>query len=182
MTRAATLGTLATVVGFLLVGACAATEAGVIATFGEGDPRSGVVLAIWAVASLTGGLLLGRLPIGPWALAWRLAIVLLGSSLALVAWEFWSLNAALLIAGACIAPALAVIDPAARPAVAESVQLGAGERVGRCVSPQQRVDVVARSHATVYARHSRECCALVAFVSRRGRVASRDAPIDRSLE
>jgi MFS family permease len=100
---------LATAVGFLLVGTCAATEAGVIATFGEGDPRSGIVLAIWAVASLSGGLALGRLSIGPWALAWRLGVVLVGSALALVAWEFWSLNVALLIAGVCIAPALAVI-------------------------------------------------------------------------
>ncbi|MGN6326737.1 MFS transporter [Pseudolysinimonas sp.] len=100
---------LATAVGFLLVGTCAATEAAVIATFGEGDARSGIVLAIWAVASLLGGLLLGRIPVGPWALAWRMGIVLIGSCLALVAWEFWSLNAALLIAGACIAPSLAVI-------------------------------------------------------------------------
>ena len=100
---------LATTVGFLLVGTCAATEAAVIATFGEGDSRSGVVLAVWAVASLAGGLVLGRLSVGPWALAWRMAVVLLGSVLTLFAWEFWSLNAALLIAGACIAPSLAVI-------------------------------------------------------------------------
>lgn len=100
---------LATAIGFLLVGTCAATEAAVIATFGEGDSRSGIVLAIWALASLGGGLVLGRIPVGPWALAWRMAIVLAGSVLALVAWEFWSLNLALLVAGVCIAPALAVI-------------------------------------------------------------------------
>lgn len=107
LTRPAVL--LATAVGFLLVGACAATEAAVIATFGQGDSRSGIVLAIWALASLTGGLALGRLPVGPWALAWRMAIVLIGSLLAVVAWEFWSLDVALVIAGMCIAPALAVI-------------------------------------------------------------------------
>jgi MFS family permease len=100
---------LATAVGFLLVGTCAATEAAVIATFGDGDPRAGIVLAIWALASLAGGLALGRMPLGPWALAGRLGVVLMGSVLALLAWEFWSLNVALLIAGACIAPALAVI-------------------------------------------------------------------------
>jgi MFS family permease len=100
---------LATVVGFLLVGTCAATEAAVIATFGEGDSRSGIVLAIWAVASLLGGLILGRIGVGPWALVWRLAIVLAGSVLAAFAWEFWSLNVALLVAGVCIAPSLAVI-------------------------------------------------------------------------
>ena len=52
---------IATVVGFLVVGSCAAIEAGVVATFGEGGAESGVVLAIWAVASLVGGLLFGTL-------------------------------------------------------------------------------------------------------------------------
>lgn len=45
---------LATVVGFLLVGACAAVEAGVVAVFGEGGVESGVVLAIFAAGSLVG--------------------------------------------------------------------------------------------------------------------------------
>jgi len=108
---------LTTVVGFLLVGACAATEAGVVATFGQGNSTSGVVLAIWAVASLLGGLLLGHLPIGPWALARRMTVVLIGSALAVVTilvWAgtpagFWTLSGALLVAGLCIAPALAVM-------------------------------------------------------------------------
>ena len=47
---------LATVVGFLLVGACAATEVGVIAFFGDEGAEAGIVLAIWAVGSLVGGL------------------------------------------------------------------------------------------------------------------------------
>jgi MFS family permease len=100
---------LATVVGFLLVGTCAATETGVVATFGQGNSTSGVVLAFWAVASLLGGLFLGHLPVGPWALGRRMLVVLIGSILAVFAWEFWSLSAALLIAGLCIAPALAVM-------------------------------------------------------------------------
>jgi MFS family permease len=107
LTRPAVL--LSTVVGFLLVGTCAATEAGVVATFGQGNSTSGVVLAIWAVASLLGGLFLGHLPVGPWALARRMLVVLIGSVLAVFAFEFWSLSAALLIAGLCIAPALAVM-------------------------------------------------------------------------
>ncbi len=108
---------LATIIGFLLVGACAATEAGVVATFGRGNSTSGVVLAIWAVASLLGGLLLGHIPVGPWSLARRMVVVLVGSILAaaaLMAWtgtpaEFWTLSGALLVAGLCIAPALAVM-------------------------------------------------------------------------
>ena len=100
---------LATVVGFLLVGACAATEVGVIAFFGDEGAEAGIVLAIWAVSSLVGGLSLGHVPIGPWALARRMFVVFLGSALAILAWEFWSLSFALVIAGLCIAPALAVM-------------------------------------------------------------------------
>jgi len=100
---------LATVVGFLVVGSCAAIEAGVVATFGEGGPQSGLVLAIWAVASLVGGLLLGHLPIGPTALPRRLIVVFVGAVLAVFAWDFWSLSIALVIAGICLAPALAVM-------------------------------------------------------------------------
>ncbi len=108
---------LTTIVGFLLVGTCAATEAGVVATFGQGNSTSGLVLAIWAVASLIGGLLLGHIPVGPSALARRMGVVLVGSILAAAAiliWtgtaaEFWTLSGALLVAGLCIAPALAVM-------------------------------------------------------------------------
>lgn len=69
---------LATVVGFLLVGSCAAVEAGVVATFGEGGPVAGTVLALWAISSLAGGLLLGHIPVGPWALARRMIVVAVG--------------------------------------------------------------------------------------------------------
>jgi MFS family permease len=65
---------LATIVGFLLVAACAAIEAGVVATFGHGGLEAGIVLAIFAVGSLVGGLSLGHVPIGPWALARRMLI------------------------------------------------------------------------------------------------------------
>jgi MFS family permease len=108
---------LITIVGFLLVGACAATEAGVVATFGQGNSTSGVVLSIWAIASLVGGLLLGHLPVAPGTLAKRVALVTAGTLLAAVAiviWtgtaaEFWTLSGALVIAGIGLAPALAVM-------------------------------------------------------------------------
>ncbi|MBN9141018.1 MAG: MFS transporter [Micrococcales bacterium] len=100
---------LSTVVGFLLVGSCAAIEAGVVATFGEGGAEAGFVLGIWAVASLIGGLSFGHIPIGPWALARRMLIVFVGALLAVFAFEFWSISATLVIAGLGIAPALAVM-------------------------------------------------------------------------
>ena len=100
---------LSTVVGFLLVGSCAAIEAGVVANFPEGGAEAGIVLAIWSLGSLAGGLSFGHLPIGPWALARRMFIVLVGVALAAAWMNFWWLTATLIIAGAGIAPALAVI-------------------------------------------------------------------------
>ncbi|HEY5221461.1 MAG TPA: MFS transporter [Microbacteriaceae bacterium] len=100
---------LATVVGFLLVGSCAAVEAGVVANFGEGDPKAGIVLAIWSLGSLAGGLAFGHLPVGPWALARRMFIVFVGIAIAAISMNFWWLAIMLIIAGAGIAPALAVI-------------------------------------------------------------------------
>lgn len=100
---------LATATGFLLVGACAAIEAGVVASFGHDSPNSGIVLAIFSVGSLIGGLSLGHVPIGPWALARRMLIVFGGMALAAASLDFWWLSLALFIAGIGIAPALAVM-------------------------------------------------------------------------
>jgi MFS family permease len=100
---------LITIVGILLVGSFAAIEAGVVSMFGDGSSESGFVLAIFALASLAGGLAFGHLPVGPWALARRLGVILAGSVLAIFAVEFWSISGALLVAGLCVAPALAVM-------------------------------------------------------------------------
>ena len=100
---------LATVTGFLLIGACAAVEVGVVATFGEGSPLSGFVLGIFAIGSLAGGLGFGHLPIGPWALARRMFLVFIGMALSALILDFWWLALTLAIAGAGIAPALAVM-------------------------------------------------------------------------
>lgn len=100
---------LATVVGFLLVGSCAAIEAGVVATFGDEGAEAGIILAIWAIGSLAGGLAFGHIPIGPWALARRMTVVFVGAAAAMLFLDFWGLAITLLIAGAGIAPALAVM-------------------------------------------------------------------------
>lgn len=100
---------LATVTGFLLVGAVAAVEAGVVATFGEGNPESGIVLSIFALGSLIGGLAFGHRPIGPWALAFRMFGVFVGMACAAAFMDFWWLSITLAIAGIGIAPALAVM-------------------------------------------------------------------------
>jgi MFS family permease len=100
---------LATVVGFLLIGACAAVEAGVVAAFGHDGAEAGIVLAIFSVGSLAGGLTLGHVPISPWSTARRMLIVFVGVSLAAFAMDFWWLAVTLFIAGIGIAPALAVL-------------------------------------------------------------------------
>jgi len=100
---------LSTVVGFMLVAACAALEAGVVAAFGHGSANSGWILCIFAVGSLIGGLALGHAPIGPWALASRMLIVTIGMGLAGLWLNFGWLAATLLLAGIGIAPAFAVL-------------------------------------------------------------------------
>ncbi|MET0726641.1 MAG: MFS transporter [Leifsonia sp.] len=100
---------LATAVGFLLVGACAAIEAGVVAVFGHDSPDSGIVLAIFSIGSIAGGLTFGRVPIGPWATTRRMFIVFVGTAAAMAAMNFWWLALTLFIAGIGIAPALAVL-------------------------------------------------------------------------
>jgi len=100
---------LSTVVGFLLIGSAAAVEVAVVSVFGEEGSEAGILLAMWAIASLIGGLSFGGLPIGPWAMAVRMAVVALGMALAIASTNFWWLLLTLAISGAGIAPALAVM-------------------------------------------------------------------------
>lgn len=100
---------LATVIGFLLIGACAAVEVGVVATFEHGSLAAGLVLAVFSVGSLAGGLAFGHIPIGPWAMARRLVIVTIGLALTMVMLNVFWLGGTLLLAGIGIAPALAVL-------------------------------------------------------------------------
>ncbi|MGV3731974.1 MAG: MFS transporter [Microcella sp.] len=100
---------LSTAGGFLLIGSAASIEVGVVAVFGEGGTEAGILFGLWAIASLVGGLSMGHLPIGPWAMARRFAIVVVGMAMAPFALEFWWLALALLVAGIGIAPVLAVM-------------------------------------------------------------------------
>ncbi|GAA2971114.1 MFS family permease [Microbacterium terrae] len=100
---------LATGVGFLLIGACAAVEAGVVATFDHGGLEAGIVLAVFSVGSLAGGLGFGHIPIGPWAMARRMAIVAAGLTLTMFSLDIWWLGGTLFLAGVGIAPAFAVM-------------------------------------------------------------------------
>jgi len=101
---------LSTLTGFLLLGACSAVEASVVSAFGHGGPESGIVLGIFALGSLVGGLSLGQLPVGPWSMARRMFAVFVGLALAVASLQFWWLAIALLIAGVGIAPVFAVMS------------------------------------------------------------------------
>lgn len=100
---------LGTIVGFLLIGATAAIEAGVVAVFGHDGAEAGLVLAIFSIGSLVGGLSFGSIPLGPWAMTRRMFIVFFGTALAAFVMDFWWLSATLFIAGIGIAPVLTVI-------------------------------------------------------------------------
>jgi MFS family permease len=100
---------LSTVVGFLLIGSAAAVEVAVVSVFGDEGAEAGILLSMWAIASLIGGLVLGGVQIGPWAITTRMVTVAIGMLLALASTNFWWLLFSLAIAGAGIAPALAVM-------------------------------------------------------------------------
>jgi len=100
---------LSTVVGFLLIGSAAAVEVAVVSVFGDEGAEAGILLSMWAIASLIGGLGLGGVPISTWAMMTRMIIVAIGMLLAMASTNFWWLLLSLAIAGAGIAPALSVM-------------------------------------------------------------------------
>jgi len=144
---------LATVTGFLVVGACAAIEAGVVSTFGAHSSSSGIVLALFAVGSLIGGLAFGHLPIGPWALARRLFVVFVGMALAAISLNFWWLAVMLLLAGIGIAPALAVMFAIVSSSVrfSETAEaygwVGTGQLIGAALGSAIAGFLIDRFHA-----------------------------------
>jgi len=101
---------IATIAGFLVVANCAALEAAVVSIYGEGGAESGLVIAIWSVGSLVGGLLLGRMGLTRWSLAQRFVIILVGCSIAMIWLDFWWLSASLFLAGIGLAPAMAAMS------------------------------------------------------------------------
>lgn len=95
--------------GLLVVGSFSAIEAATVAAFGsEKDSPAGIILGLWAAASLVGGLAMGHTPMGPWSLTRRLVFVAFGSVLAMFTLDPILLTLALLVAGIGVAPAMTV--------------------------------------------------------------------------
>jgi MFS family permease len=104
---------LATVIGFLLIGACAAVEAAVVATFGHGGSRP-ASSSPSSPSAVSPGLAFGHIPMGPgrWRDASRrrrrprASVFVVGDISPSTPW--W-VGACLLVAGVGVAPALAVM-------------------------------------------------------------------------
>lgn len=95
--------------GLLVVGSFGAIEAATVAAFGsEKDSAAGIVLALWALTSLIGGLAMGHVAMGPWSLSRRLGVVAFGTALAMVSADPILITVALLISGLGVAPAMTV--------------------------------------------------------------------------
>ncbi|WP_447950026.1 MFS transporter [Microbacterium aurum] len=175
---------LATVIGFLLIGACAAVEAAVVATFGHGGLEAGLVLAVFSVGSLAGGLAFGHIPIGPWAMARRMGIVAVGLVAAIFvvgdvtsAATPWWVSACLVVAGVGIAPALAVMFAMTSASVkfSETAEaygwIGTGQLIGAALGSAIAgflIDGVGRAGAYAAAAGFAIIGALVAVVFVRG--------------
>ena len=100
---------ISTLLGLSLVACFSAVEAGIIGLFGEDGPEAGIILAIYAVGSLVGGLAWGHREIAPWSMTRRLALVTAGLVGAMFSPDFWWLSVMLFISGLGVAPALTVL-------------------------------------------------------------------------
>jgi MFS family permease len=95
--------------GLLVVGSFGAIEASTVAVFGsEPDSPAGIILGLWALTSLIGGLAMGHTPMGPWSLSRRLSIVAAGTALAMFTTDPVLLTFALLVSGIGVAPSMTV--------------------------------------------------------------------------
>lgn len=100
---------LAATIGFLICACISMVEASIVATFGHGGAKSGIILGIFCVGSLAAGLYLGRKRIGRWSTARRMVVVSIGLALASLDTDFWWLMATVFLAGLGVAPVIAAL-------------------------------------------------------------------------
>lgn len=98
---------ITTVINFFFVASFAALEAGIVGTFGHEGIESGIILAIFSLGSIVGGLLIGHRPITPWSMLIRSLIVLAGTAACLVSLNPVWLSVMLFIGGFGVAPMFA---------------------------------------------------------------------------
>lgn len=100
---------VATITGFFFVASFAAIEAGIVAAFGHEGVESGVLLAIFSLGSIVGGLLIGHRDVQPWSMTLRTSIVAAGTALCLISLNPFYLAAVLFFAGLGVAPMFTAI-------------------------------------------------------------------------
>lgn len=100
---------VASVMSFFFVASFAAIEAGIVAEFGHEGIQSGIVLAIFSIGSVIGGLVLGHRAVRPWSMIIRASIALAGTLLCLVSMDPVWLSFALFLGGFGIAPMFAAL-------------------------------------------------------------------------
>lgn len=100
---------VSTVIGFFFVASFTSLEAGIVSVYGHDSIESGIVLAVFSVGSIMGGLTLGHREIRPQTLLVRTLMVTAGTALCLISQETWWLCIAGFLAGIGVAPALAAL-------------------------------------------------------------------------
>lgn len=100
---------VATVAGFFFVASFAAIEAAIVAAYGHEGVEAGVLLAIFSVGSIVGGLLVGHRDVAPRSLFWRSLVVFVGTALCLVSLNPWWLAVVLFLGGLGTAPTFAAM-------------------------------------------------------------------------
>lgn len=98
---------VSTIAGFFFVASFAAVETGIVAAFGHDGVQAGVLLAIFSVGSIVGGLLIGHRDVRPWSLALRTLIVAAGTAMCLISLNPVWLGIMLFLGGLGVAPMLA---------------------------------------------------------------------------
>lgn len=86
-----------------------AAETAVVGVFHGDELEAGLVLAVFALGSMSGGLLTARLPMRPWSMASRQVILALGTIAAAAISTVWWMGACLFLAGFGTASSLAVV-------------------------------------------------------------------------
>ncbi len=100
---------VASVVGFFFVASFAALEAGIVGAFGHGGIESGIILAIFSVGSIVGGLMFGHRDVTPGSMVFRSLIVLVGTALCLISLNPFWLAVMLFLGGIGVAPMFAAL-------------------------------------------------------------------------
>lgn len=95
---------ISTCIGFVFIASFAALELGIVSIFGHDGIESGFILAFFALGSLVGGITVGKRDPGPWSLAVRSLVVLVGTALTVVSLEMWWLSLVLFLGGIGTAP------------------------------------------------------------------------------